>query len=186
MNEKPNTFFTSDLHFGHDKDFIWKYRGYSSVQEMNEKQVEEWNKTVGKNDMVYVLGDVYLGESNIEFVSRLNGHLVIVAGNHDTGDRLLALEKLPNVSAIDHVVRPRFNGRDYWLCHYPTVMDMPRTATPRMICLFGHTHQTEPEFEDFPFMVNVGVDCWKRPVSLEEIERFVLTKWGEPRGNGEK
>ena len=29
-------FVTSDLHFGHDREFIWKARGFNSVQEMNE------------------------------------------------------------------------------------------------------------------------------------------------------
>lgn len=27
---------TSDTHFNHDKDFIWKPRGFQNVQDMNE------------------------------------------------------------------------------------------------------------------------------------------------------
>lgn len=29
-----NIFITSDLHFNHNKDFIWKKRGFSNVNEM--------------------------------------------------------------------------------------------------------------------------------------------------------
>ena len=32
-------YLTSDWHFGHDREFIWKARGYSSVEEMNEDQI---------------------------------------------------------------------------------------------------------------------------------------------------
>ena len=38
-----NIFITSDLHFNHDKDFIWKERGFSNVNEMNEAIVKNWN-----------------------------------------------------------------------------------------------------------------------------------------------
>ena len=54
-------YVTSDLHFGHDREFIWKARGYNSVNEMNEDYVHKWNITVDNNDDVYVLGDLMLG-----------------------------------------------------------------------------------------------------------------------------
>ena len=34
-----NIFVTSDMHFGHDREFIWKARGFTSLQEMNEAYV---------------------------------------------------------------------------------------------------------------------------------------------------
>ena len=42
-----SVFVTSDCHFGHDRDFIWKARGFDSVEEMNENIVFLWN-TVAK------------------------------------------------------------------------------------------------------------------------------------------
>ena len=81
-------YVTSDLHFGHDREFIWKARGYNSVDEMNEDYVHKWNITVDNNDDVYVLGDLMLGDkSNIEFIKRLKGRIHIVLGNHDTPTR---------------------------------------------------------------------------------------------------
>ena len=65
-------YVTSDLHFGHDREFIWKARGYNSVDEMNEDYVHKWNITVDNDDDVYVLGDLMLGDkSNIEFIKRI-------------------------------------------------------------------------------------------------------------------
>ena len=46
-------YVTSDLHFGHDREFIWKARGYNSVDEMNEDYVHKWNITVDNDDDVY-------------------------------------------------------------------------------------------------------------------------------------
>ena len=81
-------YVTSDLHFGHDREFIWKARGYNSVDEMNEDYVRKWNITVDNDDDVYVLGDLMLGDkSNIEFIKRLKGRIHIVLGNHDTPTR---------------------------------------------------------------------------------------------------
>ena len=40
------TFLTSDLHINHDREFLWGPRGFKSVQEMNAKEVENWNKLV--------------------------------------------------------------------------------------------------------------------------------------------
>ena len=51
-------FLTSDLHFNHDREFVWKVRGFTSVQEMNETIVKNWNSVVNPDDDVYVLGCV--------------------------------------------------------------------------------------------------------------------------------
>ena len=56
-----NIFLTSDLHFGHNKEFIYKVRGFNSIEEMNEAIIERWNSVVNNDDDVYVLGDLMLG-----------------------------------------------------------------------------------------------------------------------------
>ena len=51
-------YFTSDLHFWHKNAIIYTNRPFETVEEMNEKLIEYWNKTVHANDEVYILGDV--------------------------------------------------------------------------------------------------------------------------------
>ena len=51
-------YFTSDLHFWHKNAIIYTNRPFETVEEMNEKLKEYWNKTVHANDEVYILGDV--------------------------------------------------------------------------------------------------------------------------------
>ena len=53
-----NIWLTSDWHFNHDKEFVWKARGFESVHEMNQAIIERHNSKVEDEDDVYVLGDL--------------------------------------------------------------------------------------------------------------------------------
>ena len=48
-------YFTSDTHFGHR--FAAERRGYPNREEMDEDLITHWNRVVGKDDLVYHLGD---------------------------------------------------------------------------------------------------------------------------------
>ena len=63
-------YLTSDLHLGHDKDFIYKPRGFNSVDKANESIISNWNSIINEDDLVYVLGDLTLGdiETNIKLI----------------------------------------------------------------------------------------------------------------------
>ena len=78
-------FLIGDTHFGHAKilEFEKEKRVFSSVEEMNETLVENWNSVVKEHDTVWHLGDVAFGRSNIDICSRLNGYKNLVLGNHD-------------------------------------------------------------------------------------------------------
>ena len=52
-------YFTSDLHLGHSQPFIYKTRGFSSVEAMNEGLIEKFNIMVDKDDEVYILHHLY-------------------------------------------------------------------------------------------------------------------------------
>ena len=80
-----NTFFTSDTHFHHQNIIKYCNRPFSSVDEMNEKLINNWNSVVGKNDIVWHLGDFCFGrkENISEILPKLNGKINLVIGNHD-------------------------------------------------------------------------------------------------------
>lgn len=84
-----NIFFISDMHFGHSN--ILKFtnpdgspvRTFSSVEEMDELMIQNWNKTVSPCDKVYCLGDVSINKKYISQLYRCNGDKVLIKGNHD-------------------------------------------------------------------------------------------------------
>ena len=174
-------FLTSDTHFGHDREFIWKARGFNSVEEMNETIIQKWNDTVSAEDDVYILGDVILGEpGNSEYVKRLNGKLHIVLGNHDTSNREEMYRNLPNVVEVAEVgIRLKYKKHNFILTHYPMMTgNLEKESLKQMsLNLYGHTHQMSNFYNDMPFMYHVGVDshnCY--PMLLDDIIEEMYAK----------
>lgn len=81
------TFFVADTHFGHSN--ILEYMPLrktlgATLEEHNEKLVENWNSVVKDTDTVWHLGDVVFGPAtNHTYVGRLKGIKKLVMGNHD-------------------------------------------------------------------------------------------------------
>lgn len=142
------TFVTSDLHFNHDKDFIWKPRGCESVKEMNEMIISKWNEVVGAKDDVYILGDLMLGgKESIEYLKRLNGNLHIILGNHDSTNWQAEYKKLDNLVEMVWATRIKHNGYKFFLTHYPCLADnyddKEKPLNKRIFNLCGHAHTTD-------------------------------------------
>lgn len=51
-------YLISDMHFGHPNIIKYENRPFSSVEEMDAAIMNNWNATVGKDDKVFILGDV--------------------------------------------------------------------------------------------------------------------------------
>ena len=50
-------FFTSDTHFNHKAIISYCSRPFESVEEMNDRLIDNWNQVVKPSDTVYHLGD---------------------------------------------------------------------------------------------------------------------------------
>lgn len=170
-------YLTSDLHFNHDREFIWKPRGFKSCEEMNEAIISKYNSVVEDNDDVYILGDMMLGGPNalqkgVEYVERLNGKLHLVRGNHDSLTRWDALRYLSNVVEMRNSIYLDYDGYHFYLSHYPSITgSLQQDSLKKMLLnLYGHTHQKSNFFEDMPFMYHVGVDSHAcMPVNIDII-----------------
>jgi calcineurin-like phosphoesterase family protein len=77
-------FYTSDLHLGHENIIKYCDRPYTGAVAMDDDIMTRWNETVAPGDDVWVLGDLALGklESGLARVTRLNGKITLVPGNH--------------------------------------------------------------------------------------------------------
>ena len=176
--------FISDTHFNHDREFIWKPRNVSSVTEMNDTIITNWNKKIASTDDVYVLGDFFLGKDK-DFVqntlSHLNGYIHLIRGNHDTDAKINIYNNFPNIVEIVWATQIKYKGRQFYLSHYPTLtanLDSdPKTC---IFNLFGHTHDKKKFFEDRPYMYNVAVDAHNNsPISIDEIYDDIMNKIDE-------
>lgn len=80
--------FTADLHFGH-KAMIRPDvcgRPWPDVDQMDAAIIENWNRTVGERDHVFVLGDVSFRklDETLAILCQLNGTMYLISGNHDS------------------------------------------------------------------------------------------------------
>ena len=167
-------FLTSDTHFGHDREFLWGPRGFTNSQEHDEAVIKNWNETVGPDDIVYHLGDLMLGDNahGIECVKRLNGHIKLIRGNHDTDARWKLYGTLPNVELIGWADVIKYKKYNFYLSHHPTLTsNLEKAPHLRMhlINLYGHTHQMGKFYQDMPYMFHVGLDSNdNRPILLDD------------------
>ena len=165
-------FITSDLHFGHDREFIWGARGYADVNEMNIKQLEKFNSVVTDEDEVWILGDSLLGdaEEGLKYLKQLKGKIHICLGNHDTANREKMFKDLG--WDVQLCARLKYKKLNFYLSHYPTITHNleEKEIWQVVINLFGHTHQTTNFYHDDPWMYHVGVDSHDGyPISLDQI-----------------
>lgn len=168
-------YFSSDLHFNHDKPFIYKARGFENVDEMNTAIIKRFNSVITWDDDLYLLGDHFLGDlkEGISLMNQLPGKIHLVWGNHDTETRKLFLPRCHNViEVVGFAGMVKYGKYNFYISHYPTITtnfdDYEKPLKNRVLSISGHTH-SKNIFEPCG-SYNVAVeahDCF--PVSIDQI-----------------
>lgn len=159
-----NTFFTSDLHFGHKNIIKYCDRPFSCLDEMHESIISQWNTYIPKDADVFILGDVAFSMSKTkiaEILNNLNGKKHLILGNHDRL-KSLPLECFVHISAQDQIVIKDVDdeGNNTFttcvLSHYPL---MRWAGCSRgVFSLHGHEHGNIPNKEYMLNQMDVGWD----------------------------
>ena len=161
-----NIYFTSDMHLGHENIIQYCNRPFKNIAHMNETLIENWNKIVTPDDLVYHLGDfAYKGQKNAKYwQGMLNGDIVHIRGNHDKNNGVKTL--------IDKCMM-YFGGKDVYVSHYP-----PEIIPACDFCLCGHVHdkwkEQYLEYGDkiIP-VINMSTDVWGfTPIKLENVLKY--------------
>lgn len=154
-------FITSDTHYGHSN--ILNYcpnRKFSTIEEHDQHLVEQWNKRVSSNDMVFHLGDFCFGPSSVgcEILDRLNGSKILVAGNHDTRALKNKSFRQKFLSVKDSYFEINIDNNFFVFCHYP--LESWNKMRYGSYHFHGHTHTPEGETRLKPLShrKDVGVD----------------------------
>ncbi len=160
----PRIFFTADNHFNHANIIKHENRPFIDVDDMNEKMIRIWNRIIGEEDDVYILGDFVWG-SHSSIVPQLNGKKYLIKGNHDkqVNNRYFEWAK-------DYYVL-KYKDLKFILFHYPIFRwDKCHYGSYH---LYGHVHsnnKTNEFMNSFGNCYNVGVDVNNyRPVEIEEV-----------------
>lgn len=180
MNKK---FYIADTHFGHENVIKFDGRPFVDINDMNTTMRNNWNEVVGKDDIVYILGDFMwkFKDSDYEFVKSLNGRKRLIKGNHDKATHSSKFKRLfEQITDYEKVVDGDIT---VILCHYP-IIAYDGSFRGRNVHLYAHVHKTDEGKmvetfktlyidEDHPMrMYNVGCMMpWMnyRPRTLQEI-----------------
>lgn len=159
-------YFLSDTHFSHDREFIWKNRGFNSIQEHDETIIKNFNSLVKPNDTVYFLGDFTWGDPVVYF-KQLNGNnWHFIHGNHDN-NLYQALKSTGRLKSYSHGYSDIVIDKvKFTLSHFP--MLSWEKSHWGAILLYGHLHGRAIPIQGK--MLDVGIDNIKNyPISLDEV-----------------
>ena len=145
----PNDiFFTSDTHYYHKSVIEYCNRPFKSLEEMHETMINNWNKKVNKNQLVFILGDFIFSGSSIlleELLNKLNGDKILIFGNHCIKNRLnresfkkYFLETHDHLEIYVQDSDFEFNIQTIFLSHYPCMV-WPKSGQ-NSFHTFGHVH----------------------------------------------
>lgn len=176
---------SSDYHFQHNREFIYKPRGFENVDEMNETIIANHNDVVREDDDIYLLGDLMLGgpdkmETGLEMIRALKGRLHLIRGNHDTDKRWEAYSKLPNVVEQQNAIYLNYHKYHFYMSHYGSLTnnnDYDKPLQARLLNLCGHSH-TKEKWQDLDkgYIYHCELDAHNNyPISINNIINDFLT-----------
>lgn len=170
-------FFSSDLHYNHNKSFLYEPRGFTSIEEHDAAIIKNWNEVVSNNDIVYVLGDVMMGNDYDlaqEKLRQLNGQLVILNGNHESDRKLNAYKELPNVELAGWAIKICYGKWHFYLSHFPTLVDN-FDEKHKFYCLHGHTHDQNKYQFIKNCCYNIALDAHNNtPVNIDQVKEDLI------------
>lgn len=164
-----NTFLLSDPHLGHEGMLTFKradgtpLRPFSSVDEMNETIIENYNKMVGPKDTIYFLGDIAINKRYLPLLHRFNGKKKLIPGNHD----IFGLKSY--VPYFDDIAGYKVFEKQRIICsHIPIAIE---SRARFRLNIHGHCHSQS--LSD-PFYYNVCVEQFDYyPVSYDDILKYM-------------
>ena len=177
------TFITADLHFGHANmmKFNPDTRQYRDADHMNAMLVQEWNTTVGVDDLVYHLGDfAFLQASKATAIARmLNGRKILIQGNHD--HKLLNDKTFRDCFEEVHMYHEiNVDGNKVCMFHYP--IHEWNQCHRGAVMFHGHVHAKPTGLEKYRAR-DVGMDATGTVVvEMSDMVRRALS--GEIKTHG--
>lgn len=173
IEEAKHIWVTSDTHFNHANIIKYCNRPFSSVEEMNETIIANWNKVVPEDDTVYHLGDFALGDKSLipDFIKRLNGHINFIMGNHDNLNIMLEMCEQGIIENISWEEVIKVGKKTIIMNHFPFGSLPDPASNYPIIQLHGHVHSTpDNPWLHFDNQYDVGVDNNNfTPVNLADL-----------------
>lgn len=179
--------FTADTHIGH-KNILKhcteraKIGGFEvdDIETHDKWLIDRWNKTVSKNDVVYILGDFSFASSETlkkKILPKMHGQKFLILGNHDKSSENLDgyFKQITQIKEITFKQKNfGFLDEDFKvvMCHYPMLSWNGKTYGS--VQCHGHCHDrlTQYNIESGELRVDVGWDSELSQFDLVSLEKL--------------
>lgn len=113
-------YYIADTHLGHKNCIEFDNRPFTTVEEMDETIIANWNAVVRDTDDVYIIGDFCYRSSRspMWYLKRLNGRKHLIVGNHDR-HLLNDEEVMKEFVSVDKMTYLKDGEYTVTLCHFP-------------------------------------------------------------------
>ncbi len=200
-----NLFFWSDLHYCHAKDFILNPRGFKDAESHKKALIENWNATIPKDGIVFLLGDSVIGAGENSFSvffdlfnASLNfEEIYIMQGNHGAGwnswangssltnstdrfGRLAADNTDKTIYFIPNYSEIRVDNQLIVMSHYPLLSWNEQSKGSWH--LHGHCHANLHKnawLEEHYYskkVIDIGVESYPAPLSYKRVQDIMDKK----------
>ncbi len=174
---KERVWFVSDPHFFMAESYLDMFgRPFGSVAEMHAELLRRWNACVAEEDLVFVLGDVFMTRdaSRFEMFNAFRGRKVLVMGNHDENP-------IEDYTSVFDFVSPTSLYLDFLLLSHAPVFNNGKSP---IFNIYGHVHN-DVNYRDYTassFCVSVERIGYC-PISLASIiEKVEALRSGRAAG----
>ena len=169
--KESKIFLIGDCHFGHRNIIKYCNRPFMDVEDMTRKQISYWNSVVGKNDIVYVVGDFALcgKQKIIEIGKQLNGRKRLILGNHDQ-----ASIETYRQAGFEFVYNHPIVLDEFFVVSHEPMVGFSHSGPFALI--FAHVHDN-PAYTDCSarsFCVSAERICYE-PIDFETIKAMMVT-----------
>lgn len=166
-------FFTADIHFCDERTLREDYRPFKNVKEYDKFIINDWNKTAGKNDTIYVIGDLLdcNGKNATEWkqglalIKKVKANVVLIIGNNEQRiidfffnkdfNKFVETCKQAGIKEVYKSLDISVKGQVFHLVHQIVHGDK------RKVNLFGHTHLCSGVYHPYGLCVSTDLNHFR-------------------------
>ena len=173
---EPKIWVFSDTHFNHKNIIKYSNLPFADLNEMTKTLIKNWNKKIGKKDIVIHCGDFGFGRKSelVKIGEQLNGYKILVMGNHDKHSKTFYKQIFDEVYKGEPYCKEIYGKKVYFI-HDPADSVKYGLDPKQDIIFYGHTHLNKMSgWEQYHTYCTCIEQTRLQPVSVQDI----MNEWG--------
>lgn len=156
-------YFTSDFHFSHSRILSFERWNFTSIQEHDEYVMKMLEEKLGKDDILYFLGDLgWPSEDIVRRIRALECQKYMIVGNHDKKSDIYYKEELGFTEVYNHPL---------WLSNRIVISHYPVPVEDGVVNIHGHLHGAYLEMKNY-INANVHMQDYKL-VTMKKVNNLI-------------